>query len=132
MLKLEPEVSMSNVLNGFDPLEITTGNGSGASNSGVFDEATKRVIHNILRSYTGFYDLFSEAIQNSLDAVELAQRRRDETFKPRIWITIDIPGSRFRIVDNGIGMTADEFKYCFRPNVSFKKGANVRGGKGEV
>ena len=85
-----------------------------------------------MRSYTGFYDVFSEAIQNSLDAVELAARQRGGEYKPLIWITIDIPGSRFRIVDNGIGMTADEFKYCFRPNVSYKKGANVRGEKGVV
>jgi hypothetical protein len=121
---------MSNLLNGFDPLEITADTGAGPVNSTVFEEATKRVIHNILRSYTGFYDVFSEAIQNSLDAVELAARQRGKEYRPLIWITIDIPGSRFRIVDNGIGMTADEFKYCFRPNVSYKKGANVRGEKG--
>jgi hypothetical protein len=96
----------------------------------VFEDATKRVIHNILRSYTGFYDLFSEAIQNALDAVEVSKRQRGDGYIPRIWITIDIPASRFRIVDNGIGMGFEEFKYCFRPNVSFKKNSGVRGEKG--
>ncbi len=114
---------------GFDPLEANSDSGL-AGGSAVFEDATKRVIHNILRSYTGFYDLFSEAIQNALDAVELAKRERDSSYSPQIWITINIPGSSFRIVDNGIGMGLEQFKYCFRPNVSFKKGANVRGEKG--
>ena len=119
---------MSNALSGFDPLESSHGEGTSAS--GVFEDATKRVIHNILRSYTGYFDLFSEAIQNSLDAVEMTQRLRNKEYVPTIWITIDIPAARFRIVDNGTGMNVEEFKYCFRPNVSFKKGANVRGEKG--
>jgi len=32
--------------------------------------AQKREIRNILKSYTGYYDLFSELLQNALDAVE--------------------------------------------------------------
>jgi hypothetical protein len=32
--------------------------------------AIKRQIKNILKSYTGYYDLFSELIQNSLDALD--------------------------------------------------------------
>jgi hypothetical protein len=119
---------MSNILEGFDPL---SGNGEDLNAVGsVFEDATKRVIHNILRSYTGYFDLFSEAIQNSLDAVEIAQKRRGSEYHPTLWITIDIPASRFRIADNGIGMDLEQFKYCFRPNVSFKKSAQVRGEKG--
>ena len=120
--------SMLNILEGFDPLS-----GSGADFAAVgsvFEDATKRVIHNILRSYTGYFDLFSEAIQNALDAVEMAQKQRGGEYQPTLWITIDIPASRFRIADNGVGMNLEQFKYCFRPNVSFKKGANVRGEKG--
>ncbi|WP_263378704.1 ATP-binding protein [Granulicella paludicola] len=116
-------------LKGFDPL-LSHGDETISGGSAIFEDATKRVVHNILRSYTGFYDLFSEAIQNSLDAVEIASRERGERYSPKIWITIDIPGSSFRIVDNGVGMDLDQFKYCFRPNVSFKKQANVRGEKG--
>jgi len=116
-------------LKGFDPLQ-SGGDATFGGGSAIFEDATKRVIHNILRSYTGFYDLFSETIQNALDAVEIASRERGPTFQPRLWITIDIPGSSLRVVDNGIGMDLDQFKYCFRPNVSFKKNATVRGEKG--
>lgn len=35
-----------------------------------FEEATRRVVQNILKSYTGFFDLFSELLQNALDAME--------------------------------------------------------------
>jgi hypothetical protein len=115
-------------LKGFDPLQTQSEPGLGGS--AVFEDATKRVVHNILRSYTGFFDLFSEATQNALDAVELTARGRSAGYSPRIWISINIPGSSFRVVDNGVGMGLEEFKYCFRPNVSFKKGANLRGEKG--
>jgi len=120
---------MPNILSGFDPLG-PSGGGEQAAAANVFEDAAKLVVYNILRSYTGYFDLFSEAIQNALDAVESAQRVRGETYTPQIWITIDIPASRFRIVDNGIGMNLEEFKYCFRPNVSNKKNAQLRGEKG--
>jgi hypothetical protein len=100
----------------------------GAARDAVYEDSTKRVVHNILRSYTGYFDLFSEAIQNSLDAVEIAQRTRGPHYVPRLWITIDVPAARFRIVDNGSATEIDEF--CFRPNVSFKKDQGVRGEKG--
>ncbi len=122
------EVQMPTTLNGFDPLS-SDGLDTGAGSSSVYEDSTKRVVHNILRSYTGYFDLFSEAIQNSLDAVEIAQRARGPQYVPKLWITIDIPPARFRIVDNGSAMDMDEFKYCFRPNVSFKKAAGVQRGK---
>lgn len=34
------------------------------------------------------------------------------------------------VCDNGCGMTMDEFKFCFRPNVSFKSRKESRGHKG--
>jgi hypothetical protein len=120
---------MSTTLNGFDPLS-SNGLDDGSASNTVYEDSTKRVVHNILRSYTGYFDLFSEAIQNSLDAVEIAQRTRGPQYVPRLWITIDVPAARFRIVDNGSAMDLDEFRYCFRPNVSFKKAAGVRGEKG--
>ena len=49
-------------LNGFDPLAEAIE--SGGVVGSLFQEATKRVILNILRSYTGYYDVFSEVIQN--------------------------------------------------------------------
>ena len=49
----------------WDPLEA-----AGGADPGIIVSAQKREIANILKSYTGYYDLFSELIQNALDAVE--------------------------------------------------------------
>ena len=57
------------VIEAWDPLES-------ASDPGMIVAAQRREIRNILKSYTGYYDLFSELIQNALDAVE---RRLDES-----------------------------------------------------
>jgi len=109
-------------LEGFDPLQeaavISTG-----------DDPNKPVVLNILNSYTGFYDLFSELVQNALDAVQL-RSRSEPSFLPKISILVDMKNRRVRIVDNGVGMSLEEFKYCFRPNVTFKRGAGLRGNKG--
>jgi hypothetical protein len=116
-------------IDGFDPLGVDTSQ-AGPSMAQVFDEANKRVVHNILKCYTGYYDLFSEMFQNALDALQLRQRREGEAYQPRVWVLIDIPGGIVRVVDNGVGMSEHEFKYCLRPSVSFKKQADLRGYKG--
>jgi hypothetical protein len=115
-------------LDGFDPL--ATEDGHITSISAVLEEANKRIVHNILKSYTGYYDIFSELLQNSLDAVQQRQRREGNKYKPQIWITIDIPNSIVRVVDNGIGMDERQFRLCLRPSVSFKGGEDLRGNKG--
>lgn len=107
---------------GFDPLQDVMAISS-------TDDPNKPVILNVLNSYTGFYDLFSELIQNALDAVQL-KTRSDHAFKPHLWILIDMKNRRVRVTDNGVGMTVDQFKFCFRPNVTFKRGAGLRGNKG--
>ncbi len=109
-------------LDGFDPLHD-------APSLSFGDDPSKPVILNILNSYTGFYDLFSELIQNALDATQL-RLRSDAGYSPRLVITIDMKGRNVRVVDNGVGMDAQQFKYCFRPNVTFKRGAGLRGNKG--
>lgn len=109
-------------LDGFDPLQDVMAISS-------TDDPNKPVILNVLNSYTGFYDLFSELIQNSLDAVQL-KSRSDPQFKPRLWILVDMKNRRVRVTDNGVGMMLDQFKFCFRPNVTFKRGAGLRGNKG--
>ena len=117
-----------NDLEGFDPLG-SNGEQQG-SMSTVFEEASRRIVQNILNCYTGYFDLFSEMIQNSLDAVDIRRRAQEPGYRPTIWIEIDIPDRRVRIVDNGVGMSRDEFKFCLRPNVSFKREARLRGQKG--
>src|SRR5688500_8209856 len=107
-------------LDGFDPLAGDALD-FGSSMAQVFEDANRRVVHNILKSYTGYYDLFSELLQNSLDAVQAKERKAIEKYTPKIWITLDIPSGLVRVVDNGVGMGEDEFKFCLRPNVSFKR-----------
>lgn len=117
-------MSQDRPLDGFDPL------GSPAEIAELPGDPTKPVVANVLNSYTGFYDLFSELVQNALDATQLKQREQVLGYVPRISIEIDMRSRRVKVVDNGVGMSIDEFKYCLRPNVSFKRGAGLRGNKG--
>lgn len=110
-------------LDGFDPLE-------GAADLTFDSDPNKPVVLNVLNSYTGFFDLFSELVQNALDATQHKFRAATASYKPRIWMLIDMRERRVRVTDNGVGMTANEFKFCFRPNVTFKRGERLRGNKG--
>ena len=68
-----------------DPLQ------SGTNDPEFLLAAQKREIRNILKSYTGYYDLFAEMIQNALDAVERRADEGDSDYRPAIWILIDLP-----------------------------------------
>ena len=114
--------SSTSDLDGFDPL-------AGAASPSTEEDPNKAVILNILNSYTGFFDLFSELVQNALDAVQL-RARSEPGSTPRIWISIDMAKRLVRVTDNGVGMDLNQFKACFRPNVTFKRGAGLRGNKG--
>jgi hypothetical protein len=92
--------------------------------------AQKREIANILRSYTGYNDLFSELLQNSLDAIERRMEEEGEGFTGQLWITLNLDDSSISLTDNGIGMTLSQFKQFLKPNFSFKEGASTRGSKG--
>jgi len=115
-------------LEGFDPL--AEGVNFGSNDKSIFEEATQRVVQNILKSYTGYFDIFSEIIQNSLDACDKKLKLAEPGYTPRLSIKIDIVNRIIRIVDNGSGMSLDEVKFCFRPNVSFKGRKEARGHKG--
>jgi hypothetical protein len=124
----ERDISLSDRLNGFDPL--AEGVGVNPLDRSVFEEATRRVVQNILKSYTGYFDLFSELFQNSLDAIDKKQKAAPPNYRPQIWITIDIANRTVKVIDNGSGMSFDEVRFCFRPNVSFKNRKESRGHKG--
>ncbi|MBO6718356.1 MAG: ATP-binding protein [Rhizobiaceae bacterium] len=113
-------------LDGYDPLSIALSDTE--EKARLLEEQTKRFIQSILKSYTGFYDIFSELTQNAIDALE--RRLEHEEFDPKIWVTIDIDNSLVRVVDNGIGMDSDEFRSFLAPAVSFKTGWHSRGHKG--
>src|SRR5438270_5238775 len=102
-------------IHGYDPLEGVT-----AGNPNLLDSVAHRNVVNILKSYTGFYDLFAEAIQNALDAIQRKAAATNVGYTPRVWVNIDLQTKAVELVDNGIGMTEEEFKLCFTPNVSFK------------
>lgn len=115
-------------IDGYDPLATDY---AASENEALLNEANRRIVQNILKSYTGYYDLFAETIQNSLDALELKQRSLSlDGYTPKIWVTIDIKNQSVRVVDNGIGMTMEQFRFFLKPNVSFKLPKESRGQKG--
>lgn len=116
------------IIDGYDPLDEYLD--PAAAHASLIQESTRRVVQNILKSYTGFFDVFNELIQNSLDAIELKARAGGVGYKPKLYVRIDIPRRSVRIVDNGVGMDEREFKLCFRPNTSFKTRKESRGHKG--
>jgi hypothetical protein len=85
-------------LDGYDPLSTDPAD---AETEMLINESNRRIVLNILKSYTGYFDLFSELIQNSLDAVEAASKVRGENYTPTIWIELDIPGSSLKVTDTG-------------------------------
>ena len=105
----------------WDPLEENL-------TSELISTTIKRQIKNILKSYTGWFDPFSELIQNALDALD-ARKAEDDQFTPKLWIQIDLEKNNLSVTDNGIGFSEDQFKSFLAPNVSFKKQEN-RGNKG--
>ena len=105
----------------WDPLELNL-------TDDVINATRKREVKNILKSYTGWFDPFSELIQNALDALE-ARAAGDDDFTPTLWIRIDLKDKSLSVTDNGIGFSEDEFRNFLSPNVSFKSQKN-RGNKG--
>jgi hypothetical protein len=110
----------------WDPLSS-----SDSADPEIINAAKKREIKNILKSYVGLYDCFSELIQNSMDAIDKRSKlhTKDE-YEGKIWLTIDLKKNSFHITDNGIGFNESEFKAFLAPNISFKDGSSTRGSKG--
>lgn len=106
-----------------------------ATNNSVDNEiilsSQRRQISNILKSYVGMYDSFSELIQNAMDAVERRKADLSENeYIPKLWLKIDLSENSFTITDNGIGFKEREFKSFLAPNISFKDSGKTRGNKG--
>ncbi|WP_151759852.1 ATP-binding protein [Acinetobacter nosocomialis] len=97
----------------------------------IVSAAQKREIKNILKSYVGMYDSFSELIQNAMDAVDRRKKNEiDQDYKRKIWLTINLKENSFLIVDNGTGFNEKEFQSFLAPNISFKNHGDSRGNKG--
>jgi hypothetical protein len=108
----------------WDPLQD-----SGGADPGIVISAQKREISNILKSYTGYYDVFAELIQNALDAVE-KRLHTDDSIQGRVWVNIDLRAQSVEVTDNGCGMDLQQFRQFLKPNFSFKAGPGSRGSKG--
>jgi hypothetical protein len=92
--------------------------------------ARKREMQNILRSYVGFFDPFSELIQNAMDAVDARSRELQDSAIKRLRISIDLKANSITVTDAGIGFSEDKFKTFLCPSISFKDGQLTRGKKG--
>jgi hypothetical protein len=114
-------------MDGYDPLSLDV---SDPETTKMLDDQNRRIVNNILKSYTGYFDLFAEPLQNALDAVEARAREGNANYQPKVFVEIDIQSSRLRVVDNGIGMSPHQLRYFVKPNVSFKKPKEYRGQKG--
>lgn len=91
--------------------------------------AKKTQIKNILRSYTGWYDPFSELLQNALDAVDKRQNESND-YAPTIKITINLKENSLRITDNGIGFDQEQISMFLTPFITYKALTKSRGQKG--
>jgi len=109
----------------FDPLKSTQD-----FESEIINSAKKREIKNILKSYVGIFDSFSELIQNAMDAVDKRAQIDTQDYNKKLWIEINLKENLFTIIDNGIGFNKKEFEGFLAPNISFKDGKNSRGNKG--
>lgn len=97
----------------------------------IVSAAQKREIKNILKSYVGKYDSFSELIQNAMDAVDKRKNFLNEPgYEKKIWIEVDLSENSFSITDNGIAFNEKELESFLAPNISFKEGEETRGNKG--
>jgi hypothetical protein len=131
---------MSNMsISGLTPLSITSINdftpfdplkAKSIADTEVAVLAQKREIKNILGSYVGWYDPFSELIQNSLDSVEEKAEAAGGDYKPKIWITVNIKENSLTVTDNGTGLSQEKFTKFLCPDISFKSGKKTRGQKG--
>ncbi|HEX9989834.1 MAG TPA: ATP-binding protein [Chloroflexia bacterium] len=117
-------LSAPEAIEDWDPL------GQEEPDPGLLLAALRRQIRNILKSYTGSYDLFAELLQNALDAVERRAREEHGGYTPTIWIKIDLQESAVSVTDNGYGMPLAQFQRFLKPNISFKDGVTTRGSKG--
>lgn len=111
----------------FDPIDPLKAKGSHAT--AAAQAAIKREIENILNSYVGWFDPFSELIQNALDATDERAESDGPEYKPQIRIIIDVKENALTVSDNGTGLSKEKYEQFLAPSFSFKSGS-MRGHKG--
>jgi hypothetical protein len=107
-----------------DPLKAKSTHGTAAAQAAI-----KREIENILSSYVGWFDPFSELIQNALDSTDERAESEGADYTPQIRIIIDVKENTLTVSDNGTGLTREKYEQFLAPSFSFKSG-KTRGHKG--
>ncbi len=117
---------MSKNIDSIDPLEAKSSQNTTAAHAAI-----RREIENILCSYVGWFDTFSELIQNSLDSIDerRASEKKGSSYKPELRIIIDLKGNSLTVSDNGTGLSEEKYRQFLAPSFSFKSG-KTRGHKG--
>src|SRR6476660_7433979 len=88
-----------------DPLEAKSAQGTAAAQAAI-----KREIENILSSYVGWFDPFSELIQNALDSTDERAEFERPDYKPQIRIIIDVKDNALTVSDNGTGLSKEKYE----------------------
>ena len=85
------------IFSGIDPLGLRQ------DATEIAHSAHKRLVSDILSSYASYFDLFSELIQNALDAID--KRYEQQSYdNPTINILINAKDRFVQVSDNGIGI----------------------------
>jgi hypothetical protein len=93
-------------------------------------EHARRTIQGILESYNSNYDALSEAVQNSMDALEDASLQKLPG-PYLLHVTVDLKDNTVSFLDTGIGMTSEQVCEAFAPSASFKDGSAMLRKRGD-
>ncbi|MBK3333125.1 sensor histidine kinase [Persephonella atlantica] len=101
---------------------------------GKSKELLHQNIEEVLRSYRHSWDVFSELLQNSVDACirkydSLLENERN-SYNPEIYIEIDSQNNTIVVQDNGEGIPHDKLNDIIIPGGTLKKLGNTYGYKG--
>jgi len=120
-----------------------------ASDPDAVEHRIKEQIEEIVRAYRHSWDVYSELLQNSVDAINRRFRilndpdfylyssyrsnmdlQPDEAYRGRIHIIVDIPNRTIQIYDNGVGISKEKIEEFLLPAGGDKKIAQEYGFKG--
>ena len=120
-----------------------------ASDPDAVERRTKEQIEEVVRAYRHSWDVYSELLQNSVDAINRRFRilndpnfylydnyrlnidlQPDEAYRGKIHISIDIPNKTIQVYDNGVGIPREKIEEFLLPTGGDKKVTQEYGFKG--
>lgn len=94
------------------------------------EDTLARNIETVISSYNSPWDILTELLQNSVDAI-FERKRREPTFNAgSIRIEVDAPAGTLTIEDNGTGIPAGKYIEMVLPGGSLKQAGTSYGHKG--